>query len=120
MVYLRVVIMAPFVSQLARLERLVSKQEDLLRDYRPPVHVAPLDPELKRKVRRDTSRTCWGWGGGAWRAQRGNRPRSSDFLSPLLYGGMWSLIAHVSHSRRNYCLLACPPTVERCGLRESM
>lgn len=84
MVYLRVVIMAPFVSQLARLERLVSKQEDLLRDYRPPVHVAPLDPELKRKVRRDTSRTCWGWGGGAWRAQRGNLPRSSDFLSPLL------------------------------------
>eukprot|EP00752_Nemacystus_decipiens_P016304 g14580.t1 len=38
--------------ELARLERLVSKQEDLLRDYRPPVHVAPLDPELKRKRRR--------------------------------------------------------------------
>ncbi|CAM9256070.1 unnamed protein product [Ectocarpus fasciculatus] len=38
--------------ELARLERLVSKQEELLRDYRPPVHVAPLDPELKRKRRR--------------------------------------------------------------------
>jgi len=28
----------------------VLKQEELLRDYRPPVHVAPLDPELKRKA----------------------------------------------------------------------
>ena len=46
--------------QLARLERLVSKQEELLRDYRPPVHVAPLDPELRRKVRR-----CRQTGGGS-------------------------------------------------------
>eukprot|EP00903_Cladosiphon_okamuranus_P005578 g5552.t1 len=38
--------------ELARLERLVLKQEELLRDYRPPVHVAPLDPELRRKRRR--------------------------------------------------------------------
>lgn len=39
------------ILQLARLERLVSKQEELLRNYRPPVQVTPLDPELKRKVR---------------------------------------------------------------------
>ena len=38
----------------------MSKQEELLRDYRPPVHVAPLDPELKRKVR-----TCGKTGGGS-------------------------------------------------------
>lgn len=35
----------------------MSKQEELLRDYRPPVHVAPLDPELKRKVRREEEQT---------------------------------------------------------------
>ena len=59
--------------QLARLERLVSKQEELLRDYRPPVHVAPLDPELKRKVRtygqaKGTQGGCvWlGWVGLGW------------------------------------------------------
>ena len=48
----------------------MSKQEELLRDYRPTVHVAPLDPELKRKVRRRREKSrvsgmSWDWGSGA-------------------------------------------------------
>lgn len=52
----------PFVlprpNQLARLERLVAKQEELLHDYRPPKHVEPLHPELKRKVQTERLHNC--------------------------------------------------------------
>lgn len=66
------VVCLPFVSQLARLERLVSKQEELLRDYRPQVHVAPLDPELKRKVRKEQG-VLMGLGLGLGLGERGER-----------------------------------------------
>ncbi|CAN0068373.1 unnamed protein product [Laminaria digitata] len=60
--------------ELARLERLVSKQEELLRDYRPPVHVAPLDPELKRKRRR---RDFYDLDTSHWQLKGAARPAAS-------------------------------------------
>lgn len=80
------VLCRPFIPQLARLERLVAKQEELLRDYRPPVHVAPLDPELKRKVyyREGEEQGVLGVGTGVKaRGGRGGRGHRPQFLACL-------------------------------------